>query len=405
MSSASVRRRIAASIVALAVVQLAHAELPPLEMVQLLEPDSTDTSDDPNQFPSPPFFGSGLAVQGNVALAGMPGAFDDRGRVAAFVRNAAGTWMRRQTLTASNAAPAAGFGGHIAIFDNRALIASRSAVYIFQLQSGKWREVGKLAFGRAVQVHDLDWHWNTVVVGTGDSSGDAAYAFHMNTDGTFKRIARIVAPDASASDRFGESVAVYSTTVAVTAPGYNSDQGAVYVFMCNDTQCVQRQKMLANDGQPNDDFGHAVDLASGILVVGAPEADWVPGDLDQPPSEQNHRAGGSAYLFVRSGATWTEQQKLHPSARQLNWYATFGYQVAVSGTHVVIGAPYQVDEWDPGYVIDYRWSGGSLVAAHAMGWDASHGDGLALNNNTLWAGIPAAPPYDGAAAVYDLGGT
>ncbi len=400
MSSASVRRRIAVSIVALAVMQLAHAELPTLEMVQLLYPDSTDTSDDPNQMPSPPFFGSGLALQGNVALAGMPGAFEDTGRVAAFVRNASGTWIRRQTLTVSNLAVGSSFGGHIAIFDNRALITSRTAVYIFQLQSGKWQQTGKLPFGRAVQVHDLDWHWNTVVVGAGDSGGNAAYAFHLSSDGTFRRIARISAPDASASDRFGERVAVYSSTVAVTAPGYNSDQGAVYVFMCSDTQCVQRQKLLANDGQPGDDFGHAVDLASGILVVGAPEADWVPGDPDQAPSEQNHRSGGSAYLFVRSGATWAEQQKLHPSPRQLNWYATFGYQVAVSGTHVVIGSPYQTAYWEPGYVIDYRWSGGSLVAAHAMGWDASHGDGLALNNNTLWAGIPE---YDGAAAVYNLG--
>jgi hypothetical protein len=389
---------------ALAVVHLAHAELPPLDMVQLLEPDGTDATNDPNQPPSPPFFGAGLALQGNVALAGMPGAFDERGRVASFVRDANGTWIRRQTLTASNAAPGAGFGGHIALFNNCALITSRSAVYIFQLQSGKWREAGKLPFGRAVQVRDLDWHWNTVVVGAGDSSGDAAYAFHINTDGTFQRIARIAAPDASPSDRFGERVAVYSTTVAVTAPGYNSDQGAVYVFMCTDTQCVQRQKVLANDGAPGDDFGHAVDLASGILVVGAPDADWVPGDPTKPPSEQNHRAGGSAYLFVRSGATWTEQQKLHPGARQLNWYATFGYQVAASGTHVVIGAPYQVDDTEAGYVIDYRWSGSSLFAAQAMVWDTSHGEVLALFNNTLLAGIPAAPPYFGAAAIYNLGG-
>lgn len=382
---------------------LAHAELPPLEMVQLLEPDSTDAIDDPNQPPNPPFFGAGLAMLGNVALAGMPGAFGETGRVASFVRDASGTWMRRQTLTASNAAAGAGFGEHIAIFNNRALITSRSAVYIFQLQSGKWHEVGKLPFGRTVQVRDLDWHWNTVVVGAGDSSGDSAYAFHMNTDGTFARIARIAAPDAGGIDRFGERVAVYSTTVAVTAPGYNSDQGAVYVFMCTETQCVQRQKVLANDGRPGDDFGHAVDLASGMLVVGAPDDDWVPGDPSKPPSEQNHRAGGSAYLFVRSGATWTEQQKLHPGARQLNWYATFGYQVAVSGTHVVVGAPYQVDDTETGYVVDYRWSGSSWFAAHAAGWDTSHGEVLALYNDTLLAGIPAAPPYFGAAAVYNLG--
>jgi FG-GAP repeat protein len=394
------------SIAALAVVQLAHAELPQLDAVQMLGPDSTDQSNDPDQPPDPPFFGAGLALQGNVALAGMPAAWGETGRVAAFVRNAAGRWIRTQTLTASNAAPGTGFGEHIAIVNKCVLIASRSAVYIFRLDSFKWREVGKLAFGRAVQVRDLDWHWNTVVVGASDSTGDAAYAFHMNTDGTFRRIARIAAADADPSDRFGERVAVFSTTVAVTAPGYNSNQGAAYVFTCTETQCVQRQKLLANDGRPGDDFGHAVDLASGVLVIGAPSDNWVPGDPVRPPSEQNHRAGGSAYLYVRNGATWTEQQKLHPGPRQLNWYATFGYQVLASATHVVIGAPYQVDDWEPGYVIDYRWSGGSpggsLFAARVMVNDVSHGEVLALSGNTLFAGIPAAPPYQGGAGVYIL---
>jgi hypothetical protein len=396
------RRRIAVTIVALVVAQLAHAELPQRAALQILEPDSTDAIDDPEIPPSPPSFGAGLAVQGNIALAGMPGAFEERGRVAAFVRDSAGQWMRRQTLTASNAAPGAAFGQHIAIFNNRVLIASRSAVYFFQLMSGKWREVARLPFGRTVQVNDLDWHWNTVVVGASDSTGNAAYVFHMNADGTFVRTARLAPPDAAVADRFGERVAVYSATVAATAPGYNSEQGAAYVFTCTQTACTQRQKLLANDGEPGDGFGRGVDLASGVLVVGAPSADWVPGDPVQLPSEQNHRAGGAAYLFVRSGSTWTEQQRLRPTARQLNWYATFGYEIVASATRVLIGAPYQVDEWEPGYVVDYRWSGGALVPGRAMVYDASHGHALALYNDTLFAGAPNAPSFWGAAAVYNL---
>ncbi|HEY7639968.1 MAG TPA: FG-GAP repeat protein [Steroidobacteraceae bacterium] len=403
MINVSVRCWIAASVLALGVVPLAQAELPQLNPVQMLAPNDSDATDDPNLPPSPPFFGAGLALQGNVALAGMPGAFDDKGRVAALVRNASGKWVRFQTLTASNATAGADFGEHIAICNMCALITSHTAVYIFRLQSGKWSAAGQLPFGRAVQVRDLDVQGNTVAVGASDSTGDAVYAFRLNTNGTFRRITRFAAPDAVSSDRFGERVAVYGSTVAVTAPGYNAGQGAAYVYTCTDTQCVQRQKLLANDGTRGDGFGQAVDLANGILVVGAPSADWVPGNPDLAPSEQNHRAGGSAYLFVRKGTTWIEQQKLHPGARQLNWYASFGLQVRVSATHVVIGAPYQVDEWEPGYVVDYRWSGGSLFAAHMMVNEISHGDALALSGNTLFAGIPDAPPYWGEAAVYNLG--
>jgi hypothetical protein len=396
------RRRIAAALVAFVFAQLAQAELPQLAPLQILEPDSTDASDDPETFPYPPYFGSALAVQGNVALVGMPGAFEETGRVAAFVRSTSGRWIRRQTLTASDATVGAGFGEHIAISNNRVLIASRSAVYVFELTSNTWRQVRRLPFGRTVQVRDLDWHWNTAVVGATDSTGNAAYVFHMNADGTFLRIARLAPPDASAADHFGQSVAVYSAAVAVTAPGYNSEQGAAYLFGCTATACAQRQKLLANDGEPGDEFGTGVDLANGVLVVGAPWADWVPGDPVEPPSEQNHRAGGAAYLFVRSGSTWTEQQKLRPSPRELNWYATFGYEIVASATHVVIGAPYQSERWEPGYVIDYRWSGGMLVANRAAALDASHGDTLALSKDTLFAGEPNAPSFFGAAAVYNL---
>jgi hypothetical protein len=395
-------RRIAAALVAFVFAQLAQAELPQLAASQIIEPDLTDASNDPQTFPHPPALGAGLAVQGNVALVGMPAAFEAKGRVAAFVRNTSGQWIRRQTLTASDAMVGASFGRHIAISNNRVLITSRSAVYVFELISNTWRQVRRLPFGRTVQVRDLDWHWNTAVVGTSDPTGNAAYVFHMNADGTFVRIARLAPPDANSADRFGERVAVYSTAVAATAPGYNSEQGAAYVFACTGTACVQRQKLLANDGEPGDGFGGAVDLASGVLVIGAPSADWTAGDPVEPPSEQNHRAGGSAYLFVRSGSTWTEQQKLHPSPRELNWYATFGYEIVVSATRVVIGAPYQPERYEPGHVIDYRWSGGMLVANRAAAYDPSHGDTLALNKDTLFAGAPNGPSFFGAAVVYNL---
>ena len=72
----------------------------------------------------------------------------------------------------------------------------------------------------------------------------------------------------------------------------------------------------------------------------------------------------------------------------------------------MIGAPYQVDDYEPGFVIDYHWSGGtpggSLFAARMMVNDTSHGESLALYDNMLLAGIPEAPPYWGGVAYYKL---
>ena len=147
VTSVSVRCRIAAFFLVFAVAGLARAELPQLDPAQTFGPDSSDAVDDANTLPSPPLFGYGLALQGNMALAGMPGAYDEKGRVAALVRNSAGKWVRFQTLTASNTPAGSGFGEHIAICNMCSLISSRTAVYIFKLQSGRWSEVGKLAFG------------------------------------------------------------------------------------------------------------------------------------------------------------------------------------------------------------------------------------------------------------------
>jgi FG-GAP repeat len=46
---------------------------------------------------------------------------------------------------------------------------------------------------------------------------------------------------------------------------------------------------------------------------------------------------GSAYIFVRSGSSWNQVQKLTASDGAA--FDTFGYSVAISGDNVVLGAP------------------------------------------------------------------
>lgn len=84
-------------------------------------------------------------------------------------------------------------------------------------------------------------------------------------------------------------------------------------------------RLLASDGLSDDRLGLSVDFDNDTIVVGA-IGDDVGENIDQ----------GSAYLYVRSGQGWVQQQKLVAGDGAAG--DRFGRSVAVSGDVVVIGA-------------------------------------------------------------------
>jgi hypothetical protein len=80
----------------------------------------------------------------------------------------------------------------------------------------------------------------------------------------------------------------------------------------------QSARLSASDGEANDQFGFSVALNGETAIVGA-FLDNVGANSDQ----------GSAYVFVRSGTVWTEQQKLTASDGAAS--DQFGFSVSISG--------------------------------------------------------------------------
>jgi hypothetical protein len=124
-------------------------------------------------------------------------------------------------------------------------------------------------------------------------------------------------------------VGISGNTVVVGAKGVyrtgvGDDMGAAYVFAKLPTW-YQQQNLTASDRAAGDRFGSAVAISGDTLVVGATNAD-VGAVAD----------AGSAYVFTRSGYTWTEQAQLLPGVPTTNGH--FGESVAVSGDTVVVGA-------------------------------------------------------------------
>lgn len=184
-------------------------------------------------------------------------------------------------------------------------------------------------FGRSVAISG-----DTVVIGAWrDDVGanieqGSAYVYVFNgTSWNFQQ--KLTASDGVASADFGNAVSIQGNTIVVGASttkiGTNVQQGKVYVFTRSGTQWTQTQALTASDGDRLDHFGSDVSLDGNTLLIGAGE-DTVAGKFSQ----------GSAYVFVKNGATWTQQQKLiGPDSLADNF---FGDSVSVSGDWLMIGA-------------------------------------------------------------------
>ena len=155
---------------------------------------------------------------------------------------------------------------------------------------------------------------------------DHEATYPLTIDPTFTLQQKLTAADGESIDRFGSAVAIYGDTVAVGAEeddiGATADQGSVYIFTRSGATWALQQKLTAFDGIVDDMFGQAVAIYGDTLAVGA-------------PTRGGFRAG-SVYVFTRSGATWTLQQKIAAfdgAADNL-----FGCAVALSDFTLVAGS-------------------------------------------------------------------
>ena len=251
------------------------------------------------------WFGSAVALDGDLAVVGAPNHDDpdaNVGGVYVFERHAGGSNVWGQVAVL---APPEGDGGEL--------------------------------FGGAVGVSG-----DVIVVGArGDPAkgpdAGAAYVFERNLGGTnnWGRVTKLLASDGAPNDSFGFSVAVAGDVVAVGAVGDDSSRGAVYVFERNIVGVnawQQVRKLVPTDVAAGFDFGCSVAVAGDVIVAGAYGCNTY-GSLS-----------GAAYVFERNldGIdTWKQTRKLLPPYGEANYF--FGRSVAVDGDVAVVGA-YGVDD-------------------------------------------------------------
>jgi hypothetical protein len=279
------------------------------------------------------------------------------------------------------------------------------------------------------------------------------------SDSNLPPIPRSVA-DGAASDNLGVSVSISGDYAIVGAHlddiGAKNDQGSAYIFVREQGVWKEQAKLIAADGAASDHFGQSVSISGDYAIVGAPNgggswflqgaayiyirsgttwslqvkinaADGVIGDhfgtsvsiqgdyavIGAPNDSDPYASIGSAYIFFRSGATWLQQAKLISSVPELNEY--FGYSVSIDGDNVIIGGVYCDYGWlNAGIMYIFKRTGVTwtqVIRTYHFDRDADDyfGYSVGISGNYAIIGAPGVedPPLTdhGAAYIYFFNGT
>lgn len=269
--------------------------------------------------------------------------------------------------------------------------AQAGAVYVFVRSGNTWSQQAYL------KASNSDWHDNlglridldgdTIVAGVQDDSdqttisnsgslpgvggpnelefGSGAVWVFVRTGTTWSQQAFLKASNAESLDSLGASVAIDGDTIVAGAQGENSNQttishtgslptpagdddsaaaaGAAYVFVRSGTTWSLQAYLKASNAEAGDAFGTSVAIDGDTVVVGANSEDSAvttvanAGALPTPAGDDDSAAdSGAAYVFVRTGTTWSQQAYLKaPNAEAGD---LFGRPVAIDGDTIVVGA-------------------------------------------------------------------
>ncbi|MBF0240667.1 MAG: DUF1566 domain-containing protein [SAR324 cluster bacterium] len=324
--------------------------------------------------------------------------------------------------------------------DNSA--SNSGAVYVFVRSGTTWSQQ---AYIKAPNAHSSEWFsrsiailGDTLVVGTpaedsaqttitngttassDNSAGEAGAVYVFRRSGTtWTQEAYLKASNAEAGDYFGQSVSISGDTIAVAASREDSNQttitngttassnnsvgesGAVYVFTRNSNTWSQQAYLKAPNAETNDYFGENIFLSSDTLVVGARQEDSNQTTITNgttASADNSASSSGAAYVFVRSGTTWSQQAYLKASNAEAG--DSFGQSVSISGDTIVVGANYEDSNQttitngttasadnsaaDSGAVYVYRYSGNaptvsSTSPADGGNWMPGQSTGWVVN--------------------------
>jgi len=261
------------------------------------------------------------------------------------------------------------FGTAVAFSDDRLFVSATSeevqyedqgVVYVFRREGDTWVEhqrieapepAERLFFGGTIDVDD----GVLAVRASPYYENRRLYVFEEGPSG-FEHTATLTS--GVEDDYFASQISVDGGTIVAGASKDDEidyDTGAAYVFVKDGGNWVQQAKLTASDAAYSAGFGADVWLDGDRLAVGSPGYD-LPGGSD----------AGKAYVFSRSGSTWTEEARL--TASDGVTLDLFGTSVALQGDTLLVSAPEDIHgPEEKGSVYVFEWNGSAWTEEMKLG--------------------------------------
>ena len=177
---------------------------------------------------------------------------------------------------------------------------------------------------------------------------------------------------------FGSSASSDGDYTIVGACQKNTNEGFAYIFKKNsDGTLAVPVEIVADDVAAGDKFGYSVAISGDYAVVGAPYDDDGGDD------------SGSAYIFKRDGANWTQIKKFSG-----NWDSKFGYSVSISGDYAIVGAPFDQNmdgAIGRAYVfknVEGTWTEQKMLSMTSPAVEDEFGSSVSISGDYAIVGVP-----------------
>lgn len=305
-------------------------------------------------------------------------------------------------------------------FEETSPNSNTGAVYTYTRSGSSWVFQQKIypsatyngaAFGASISLSD---DGTKLVVGAPFdgptvTDGGAAYVFNYSIALGWTQFQKITPAVLATRDYFGRSVCISGdgTTIIIGASGWSTPpsqftyQGAAYIFAFSGPSWYEQQQILPSVVDNFGYFGYSVYLSQNGNTA-------IVGGYGYNSDE------GKAFVFTRSGVSWSQQTNLIPSGSDAN--ARYGYSVSLaSDGNTAIVSAYQDDigaSTNAGSVFVWTRSGTTwtqrqeLIASDYeqyswFGFSCSiSGDGLTIVIGASSDSISVAPTYSGSAYIF-----